>query len=108
MAKKLEIVKESAGAASSARAANPKTPRVKAAQHSKAASAESVSTELPPQSAEPESTNSGTVEPQHPHDVIAKIAYRLWEARDGQDGSPLEDWVRAEQEYRQLLAATRL
>jgi hypothetical protein len=108
MAKKLEIVKESAGAASSARSAKPKAPRVKTAQHSKAISAESVTTELPPQSAEPESTDPGSIESRHPHDVIAKIAYKLWEARDGQGGSALEDWVRAEHEYRQLMAATRL
>jgi len=108
MAKKLEIVKESAAPATSNRTAKPKAPRVKAAQHSKAISAESVTTELPPQSAEPETTDLGSVESQHPHDVIAKIAYKLWESRDGQGGSALEDWVRAEHEYRQLIAASRL
>jgi len=29
---------------------------------------------------------------------IARLAYSLWEARGGQDGSPEEDWFRAEQE----------
>jgi hypothetical protein len=106
MAKKLEIVKESPAAPTSARAAKPKAPRVKTAQHSKAVSAESVTTEHPIQSAEPESTDLGSIE-SHPHDVIAKIAYRLWEARDGQGGSELDDWVRAEHEYRQLIASTR-
>jgi hypothetical protein len=29
---------------------------------------------------------------------IARLAYSLWEARGGGDGSPEEDWLRAEQE----------
>jgi hypothetical protein len=29
---------------------------------------------------------------------IARLAYSLWEARGRQDGSPEEDWFRAEQE----------
>ena len=29
---------------------------------------------------------------------IARLAYSLWEARGGQDGSPEQDWFRAEQE----------
>jgi hypothetical protein len=29
---------------------------------------------------------------------IARLAYSLWEARGCQDGSPEEDWFRAEQE----------
>jgi hypothetical protein len=32
------------------------------------------------------------------HDEIAKRAYHLFEARGRQDGSALEDWLRAEQE----------
>jgi hypothetical protein len=102
MAKKLEIVKETAAAAS-ARAAKPKTPRVKTAQHSKAASIEQVVTQALSDPASPESTDS-----DHPHDAIARIAYSLWEARGCQSGSALEDWELAEREYRQRLAATRL
>jgi hypothetical protein len=29
---------------------------------------------------------------------IARLAYSYWEARGGQNGSELEDWVRAERE----------
>lgn len=32
------------------------------------------------------------------HTEIAELAYRYWEARGGQGGSPWEDWFRAEQE----------
>ncbi|HWR50971.1 MAG TPA: DUF2934 domain-containing protein [Bryobacteraceae bacterium] len=31
---------------------------------------------------------------------IERLAYSYWEARGGQDGSPEEDWLRAEQEFR--------
>jgi hypothetical protein len=30
------------------------------------------------------------------HDEIARMAYSYWEARGCQDGSPSEDWFRAE------------
>ena len=32
------------------------------------------------------------------HEEIARLAYAHWEARGRQDGSPEEDWYRAEQE----------
>ena len=93
MAKKQVIVKETAVAASPARAAKPKTPRVKAAQHSKVVSNEPVSSQI---------------NVENPHEVIAQIAYNFWETRGRNSGTALEDWVRAEHEYRQRLAATRL
>ena len=34
------------------------------------------------------------------HAEIAILAYSFWEARDGQGGSPEEDWLRAEQELK--------
>jgi len=91
MAKKQVNVNESAAAAP-VRAAKPRAPRVKAAQHSKSVSTESVITV----------TNSA-----NPHDEIALIAYGLWEARGGEAGSDLEDWVSAEKEYRQRTATAR-
>jgi hypothetical protein len=92
MAKKQSIVKETAVAAPPARAAKPKTPRVRTVKHSKAVSAESAA-----------QTNS-----ENPREAIAKIAYGYWEARGCRPGDALEDWVRAEHEYRQRSAATRL
>jgi hypothetical protein len=92
MAKKQEIVKTTAAVAPPPRSAKPKTPRVKAAQHSKVASTEPVANQ-PAENA---------------YEVIAHIAYSYWESRGYQDGAALEDWVRAEHEYRQRLAATRL
>jgi len=89
MPKKQVIVKETAVAAPPARAAKPKTPRVRAAKHSKAVSTESVAAQIDPES---------------PREAIARIAYSYWEARGCRPGDPLEDWVRAEHEYRQRLA----
>jgi len=95
MAKKQVIVKETVAAAAPARAAKPRAPRVKAAQHSKVVSSEPAShTVIAENNAISES------------EVIAQIAYGFWEARGRQAGSPLEDWVRAEHEYRHRTAAT--
>ncbi len=67
MAKKQVIVKENVAAAAprTARAAKPKTPRVTAAKHSKAASVET---------AEPIAVPAGNTT-----EVIAKMAYGYWE-----------------------------
>ena len=90
MAKKTAIVKETVAAAPKARAAKPKAPRVKAAQHSKVVSSEPVA---------PHAVSENASE------VIAQIAYGYWEARGRQAGSPLEDWIRAEHEYRQRIGS---
>jgi hypothetical protein len=92
MAKKQAIVKETAVSAPPARAAKPKTPRVRTAKHSKAVSTESAAAQ----------TN-----PENSREAIAKIAYSYWEARGCRPGDALEDWVRAEHEYRQRSAAAR-
>jgi methionine-rich copper-binding protein CopC len=94
MAKKQVIVKETVAAAAPARAAKPRAPRVKAAQHSKVVSSESASHAVITESTPAESAVSEG-------EIIAQIAYGFWEARGRQAGSPLEDWVRAEHEYRQ-------
>jgi hypothetical protein len=104
MAKKQATPKETAAPAKAtpARAAKPNTPRVTAAKHSKVVSSESVLVE----SAAIETAVQASSE--HSAEAIAKIAYGYWESRGYRGGSPLEDWVRAEHEYRQRLAATRL
>jgi hypothetical protein len=94
MAKKQPIIKENAAAASSTRSAKPKAPRVKAAQHSKAVSSEPVINQDEP---------VVTQVSENHHDAIAAIAYGYWEARGFKGGTPQEDWVRAEQEYRHRL-----
>ncbi len=38
--------------------------------------------------------------PQVGHDEIARLAYSYWENRGRQDGSPEDDWFRAERELR--------
>ena len=37
-------------------------------------------------------------DPSPTHEQIAALAYALWQARGGQDGSPDDDWLRAERE----------
>lgn len=94
MARKQVTIKETAAAAApgkTARAAKPKTPRVTAAKHSKNVSAESTAAQ------------NGR---ENDTEVIAKIAYGYWESRGGHGGSALEDWVRAEREYRLSGAAS--
>ena len=98
MPKKQVIVKETAVAAPPARAAKPKTPRVRAAKHSKAVATESVVSH-----ADAVHTN-----PENSREAIAKIAYSYWESRGWLHGGDIEDWVRAEHEYLQRVAPTRL
>lgn len=98
MARKQAITKETVAAAApaiSARAAKPGTPRVKAAKHSKTMSVEPAVVAAP-------------ANMENPTEAIARIAYSYWEARGCQGGSAIEDWVRAEHEYRQHAATPRL
>lgn len=41
-----------------------------------------------------------------PHDEVARIAYSYWESRGRQDGSPEEDWYRAEREWDRMNSRT--
>jgi hypothetical protein len=93
MAKKQVIVTETAAVAAPARAAKPRAPRIKAAQHSKTSTIE------PEPVAKPQEANA--------QEAIGRIAYGYWEARGCQGGSAADDWFRAEREYRQRFAATR-
>jgi Protein of unknown function (DUF2934) len=43
-------------------------------------------------------TSAQSAEPQHVHDQIASLAYALWQERGRPEGSPDEDWLRAERE----------
>ena len=42
------------------------------------------------------------------HDGIARLAYRFWEERGRAEGSPEEDWLRAERELRRTDLAERV
>ena len=96
MAKKQTTLKETASEASSARVAKPRTPRVKTAQHSKVVSSEPVAIQATYNSA-----SEIHVPSESPHAVISEIAYSYWEARGYDHGRHLEDWFRAEHEFRQ-------
>src|SRR5215475_2927307 len=45
-----------------------------------------------------QSTVTLPVQEEYPHDEIARLAYSLWEERGAQDGTAIEDWLRAERE----------
>jgi hypothetical protein len=104
MAKKQPIIKETAVAASSARAAKPKTPRVTAAKHSKAVSTESISIEATLVESTLIEAVAVPASSENAEEIIARIAHGYWEARGCQGGSAHEDWIRAEQEYRQQVS----
>lgn len=108
MAKKQPIIKETAAVSPPARAANPKSPRVKAAQHSKTVSVEPVGIHEEVVHTDVIHPDVGHTNAEQDHQMIAQIAYGYWESRGYQGGTAVEDWLRAEHEYRQRLAATRL
>ena len=99
MAKKNTIVTEVASAlgAAAARVENLK-PKRTTTKHAKAKIAA-------PVAQEPEKVSETTSEPVYNRDEVALIAYLYWEARGFQGGSPEEDWLRAEQEYKSRLQA---
>jgi hypothetical protein len=89
-----EITQETKADEPSARAAKrtatTKAPRVNAARHTKAL-VESV------------------VDPkENAHDLIARMAYSYWEARGGEDGNAIADWLRAEHEYRERVRPAQI
>lgn len=119
MPRKPAISKENATSAKPARAAKPSTPRVKAAQHSKAVpvvetkvvetkvvEAKAVEPKVVEQIEEPVLAAVPAAAPENTHEAIARIAYGYWEARGCQGGTEIEDWVRAEHEHRQRNAVT--
>ena len=96
MAKKQATATETAAAVVPVRAAKSKstTPRVSTVKHSKS----NISEPAVPQM---EAVGAGTpqVHTDH-HAEISRIAYSYWESRGYQGGSQVDDWLRAEQEYR--------
>jgi hypothetical protein len=50
----------------------------------------------------------GVAEMSADREQIAHLAYSYWEARGRQDGSPEQDWLRAEQELRGKRAASAI
>ncbi|MBZ5667846.1 MAG: DUF2934 domain-containing protein [Acidobacteriia bacterium] len=63
--------------------------------------------------AEPESTSEAVAETAAPASApepeqIARLAYSYWQARGCREGSPVEDWLRAEGKLRQPAAGTKV
>jgi len=88
--KQVSQVKETAVAA--APTAKPRTPRIRAARHSKTpATVEAVAETL-------------DIQPEPTHEAIAQVAYGYWEERGYQGGDAQDDWFRAEAELRRAAA----
>ena len=113
MPRKPAIAKETAAPAKPVRATKSSTTRVKAAQHSKVVPvAEKTGAEKTgAEKTGAEKTGAEKIEelvvsavpvaaPESAHEAIAKIAYGYWESRGCQGGTEIDDWVRAEREYR--------
>jgi hypothetical protein len=103
MAKKQVTATESAAGAAAARAAKPKTatPRVRTVKHSKIVAAESaVAAGAAIGYTDAVSADTPQMPTDH-HAEISRIAYSYWESRGYAGGSQDDDWLRAEQEYRQ-------
>ena len=105
MATKPTSTQASGAAAVTARASKPRSPRVSRPKHSKSIAAEEATVivhEEPHQAVEEiiASLTQSPVPAEDPKEMIAKIAYGYWEERGFDGGNPLEDWVRAEEEYK--------
>jgi hypothetical protein len=121
MPRKQAINNDSSAGAAAARTAKPKAPRVQSAKHTKAAAAHEPTAspieaaleiemvevlkpvailEIEEFPVETSSSMSAAPRPDgDPREEIARMAYRYWQARGCTGGDPLEDWVRAENEY---------
>jgi hypothetical protein len=105
MPKKQTTSQSSVAGAAPARVAKPAAPRVTSSKHKKAAPSEPVAIkEEITVVATPVAVNAVAISGADPLEVISKLAYGFWEARGRQEGMALADWVRAEEEYRRLLA----
>ncbi len=96
MATKKTAKTEALAATGAAPAPAPRRTRSTSATHSRKAASAAKET-VTPVSAE---VNEHMHELRIEHDSIAKLAYSYWLERGGQDGSPAEDWLRAETELR--------
>ena len=88
MAKKLNIESES----------KPKLPASTIASPKRTSSTRSKAL-VNTSSAPAETTQASSVQTRPSQEEIARLAYFLWEARGRANGSAVEDWLRAEQEF---------
>lgn len=109
MAKKQSVINPSSvSGAAPARAPKAAPSRNRNSKHSKAAVAPEIAVEIPEVAFVIEEVEVEFVpviaRTENPMEVISRLAYGYWEARGRQGGDALEDWVRAENEYRRLCA----
>jgi hypothetical protein len=90
-----DLVASATGGAATARRKASARPRAKRAAEPLAAPVAAA-----PETAAPETAPGVTIIYEPTYDEIAALAYSYWESRGFQDGSPEEDWLRAEAELR--------
>lgn len=112
MAKKASVKPEAPAAAQSAAAAAPAPAPAKKTRtrHTKSEPAEAgaIRKPAPRTSAKPaveETAPSTAVVIDLSREEVACLAYSYWESRGYQGGSPIEDWIRAENELREKVPA---
>ena len=94
--KPAKTAKTVVAATKSTAASTAKTPRVTNSKHSK------ISPSSPAAALEaPVVAPVAGIVAANPQEIIAALAYGYWESRGFQGGSDLEDWFRAETEYRE-------
>ena len=113
MAKKASVKPEALTVAPSTAAAPAAAPAKKTRTHrTKSASAETEAARepAPRMSAKPaveETAPLPAVVIDLSREEVARLAYSYWEARGYQGGSPIEDWIRAENELRERMPALK-
>ena len=112
MAKKVSVRPEALTAAQPAAAAAPAAAPVKKTRthRTKSVSDEADATRKPAPrtSAKPAVEKTATLTAaviDLSREEVARLAYSYWEARGYQGGSPMEDWIRAENELREKVPA---
>jgi hypothetical protein len=88
------IYSDPTGAAAAASPVRHRTGRTKAS--------ESISTTV----SRSDAARAGATDPTIDRDTVARLAYSYWEARGFAGGSAEEDWLRAERELREGIAAS--
>ncbi len=71
-------------------------PKARPGRKTRSARPAAIATPVPPAQADGGSAASRV--PRLESEAVARLAYSYWEARGGRNGSPEEDWFRAEQE----------
>lgn len=91
------------GSAVKSTAAPPKTSATAAQTSETSRAAKPKTSSKSSRAAESNATSAAAFDANSYHEDIARLAYHFWEQRGRVEGSPEEDWLRAEQEWRRTV-----